>query len=57
MSKKEKMKQKIHKQTEENIKELKEMGIHYIFQEEYDQHPEKYKYAIGIVPTYKPEEK
>lgn len=51
---KEKIKQELQKQTEENIKELKEMGIDYVSLEEYRQNKDKYNYAIGVLPTYQP---
>lgn len=50
---KKKMKQELHQQYEENIKELKDIGIHYVPLEEYLSQ-DVYKYAIGVIPTYKP---
>ncbi|MFJ7971731.1 hypothetical protein [Psychrobacillus sp. NPDC096389] len=50
---KKKMKQALHQQYEENIKELKDIGIHYVPREEY-LNKDEYKYAIGVIPTYKP---
>ena len=48
------IKQELQKQREENIKELSKIGIHYVSLEEYHSDKEKYLYAIGILPTYKP---
>lgn len=48
------MKQALHQQFEENIKELNEIGVHYISLKEYHQNTDAFRYAIGVIPTYKP---
>lgn len=52
--KREKVKQALHQQQEKNIKELKELGIHYVSSKQYYKNKDTFRYAIGIIPTYKP---
>jgi|GEM_PF-5204286 len=48
------MKQVLHQQYEENIKEIREIGIHYVSLKEYHQNTDAYSYAFAVIPTYKP---
>lgn len=50
--KKNRTQERIKKQTEENIKELEEIGIHYVSSEEYHNNDGKYPYAMGILPKH-----
>lgn len=52
--KKEKILQQLHQQREENIKELKKIGIHYVSSEQYYKNKNSYNFAMSIVPTYRP---
>jgi hypothetical protein len=53
LRKKEKIRQELRKQQEENIKELEKMGIQFTSLKEHLEHPDKYPFAIGIIPTDK----
>lgn len=49
MRRRECTKLKLQQQQLENIKELKNIGIHYVSLGQYEKNPDAFKYAMGIV--------